>query len=242
MRLDKFLVDMGIGSRSQVKEILKKKRVKINGEVQTSPKEQVQEGEDVICLDGVPLHYETFHYFLLHKPAGVISATEDATHRTVLDVLDLKDRVKGLFPVGRLDRDTTGLLLLTDNGPLGHALLSPKKHVDKVYEAQVAGIMTTTDVDRFAAGIPLKDFTTQPAQLEILSVSEADQTCRVRITLSEGKFHQVKRMVAACGKEVTALKRVSMGPLELEESLPEGAYRQLTAEDKTALGRFGVEV
>lgn len=233
MRLDKFLSEVGLGSRTEVKALLKKKQITVNGQVETSPKAQIDETADQVAYDGQVLVYEAFVYYLLNKPAGVISATEDKRHRTVLDLLDDTARHKEVFPVGRLDMDTTGLLLLTNNGQLAHALLSPKKHVDKTYLAEVAGVMTPDDVVRFAAGIQLSDHLCQPAVLELLDMAE--QTSRVRVTIREGKFHQVKRMVAACGKEVTSLKRLSMGPLNLPDDLPEGSWRRLTEAEVTEL-------
>lgn len=226
MRLDKFLTAVGLGSRTEVKALLKKKAITVNGQVETSPKAQIDETKDQVAYQGRVLTYEEFVYYLLNKPAGVISATEDTRHKTVLDLLDDTARLKEVFPVGRLDIDTTGLLLLTNNGQLAHALLSPKKHVDKTYVADVAGVMTADDVARFEAGIQLSDHLCQPALLELLDMAE--QTSRVRVTIREGKFHQVKRMVAACGKEVTSLKRLSMGPLTLPADLPEGSWRRLT--------------
>lgn len=242
MRLDKFLVESGLGSRSQVKQLLKKGQVWVNGAAVTSAKTQIDERSDQIVVDGQPLVYEKFVYYLLNKPKGVISATEDDRHRTVLDLLDDTARQKEVFPVGRLDVDTHGLLLLTNNGQLSHAMLSPKRHVDKVYQAQVAGLMDQADVDRFAQGIELKDFTCQPAQLEIIERDEGAQTSLVRITLSEGKFHQVKRMVLACGKEVTDLQRLSMGPLQLYPDLELGQWRRLTEEEMQSLEIFQVEL
>lgn len=233
MRLDKFLAAVGLGSRTEVKALLKKKLITVNGQVETSPKAQIDETRDQVAHDGQILIYEEFVYYLLNKPAGVISATEDKQHRTVLDLLDDTARLKEVFPVGRLDMDTTGLLLLTNNGQLAHALLSPKKHVDKTYVAEVAGVMTPDDVARFEAGIQLSDHLCQPALLELLDMAE--QTSRVRITIREGKFHQVKRMVAACGKEVTSLKRLSMGSLTLPDDLPEGSWRRLTVEEVASL-------
>lgn len=233
MRLDKFLSEVGLGSRTEVKALLKKKAITVNGQVETSPKVQIDEAVDQVAYQGQPLFYEAFVYYLLNKPAGVISATEDKRHRTVLDLLDDTARLKEVFPVGRLDIDTTGLLLLTNNGQLAHALLSPKKHVDKTYVADVAGVMTPDDVAHFKAGIQLSDHLCQPAILELLDMAE--QTSRVRITIREGKFHQVKRMVAACGKEVTSLKRLTMGPLTLPADLPEGSWRRLTEEEVVSL-------
>lgn len=242
MRLDKFLVESGLGSRSQVKQLLKKGQVWVNGAAVTSAKTQIDERSDQIVVDGQPLVYEKFVYYLLNKPKGVISATEDDRHKTVLDLLDDTARQKEVFPVGRLDVDTHGLLLLTNNGQLSHAMLSPKRHVAKVYQAQVAGLMDQADVERFAQGIELKDFTCQPAQLEIIERNEGAQTSLVRITLSEGKFHQVKRMVLACGKEVIDLQRLSMGPLQLDTNLDLGQWRRLTEEEIQSLEIFQVEL
>lgn len=168
MRLDKFLADCGIGSRSQVKNFLKKKLVQVNGELEVSPKRQINEQSDLVTFAGRLLKHESFVYYLLNKPKGFISATEDNQHRTVLELLDETARQKQVFPVGRLDIDTTGLLLLTNNGPLAHAMLSPKRHVFKVYQAKVAGLMTAEDVEAFSQGIELKDLDCQPAELQIL--------------------------------------------------------------------------
>ncbi|AUW96408.1 pseudouridine synthase [Streptococcus pluranimalium] len=240
MRLDKFLVDSGIGSRTQVKAILKKKQITVNGKIESSPKVHITPETDQVCYDGAPLIYEQFLYYMLHKPSGVISATEDAHHKTVLDCLDDLAKQKAVFPVGRLDIDTEGLLLLTNNGQLAHAMLSPKKHVDKLYQAEVAGIMTKQDQLSFQSGITLSDHDSLPAQLDIISVNEERQTSLVNIIIQEGKFHQVKRMVKACGKEVTYLKRLSMGPLLLDNSLEKGDWRRLTEEELAALEVFGV--
>lgn len=242
MRLDKFLVECGIGSRTEVKKILKSGQVTVNQAVEKSAKRRIDEQQDQIAYRGEALHYEKFAYYLLNKPKGVISATEDSKHRTVLDLLDDTARQKEVFPVGRLDIDTHGLLLLTNNGALAHEMLSPKKHVDKVYQAEVAGIMTQDDVEAFARGIELKDFTCQPARLEILAIDEERETSRVQISIAEGKFHQIKRMVRACGKEVTDLKRISMGPLRLDDELALGQWRRLTASELESLAIVGVEL
>lgn len=242
MRLDRFLVENGFGTRSQVKQLLKKRQVWVNGEAVTLAKVQINEESDQIVVNGRKLTYEKFVYYLLNKPKGVISATRDDQHQTVLDLLDETAQQKAVFPVGRLDIDTHGLLLLTNNGPLSHAMLSPKRHVDKLYQAQVAGIMDQADIECFAAGIELRDFTCQPARLEIVEADEAAQTSLVRITISEGKFHQVKRMVSACGKEVTDLQRLSMGPLHLDENLELGQWRRLTREELESLEIFHVEL
>ena len=231
MRLDKFLVVCAIGSRTEVKNLLKAGRVTVNGKKEKSAKLQIDEERDQIYFDGQQLQYEEFVYYMMNKPQGVISATEDTKHRTVLDLLDDFARTKEVFPVGRLDIDTHGLLLLTNDGQLTHALLSPKRHVDKTYLAQVKGIMTQEDVETFAKGIPLKDFTCQSAKLEILSVDPEKNQSLVRVTIAEGKFHQVKRMVAYCGKEVLDLQRLTMGTLILDEKLKRGEWRRLTREE-----------
>lgn len=242
MRLDKFLVEAGVGSRTEVKQLLKKKQVLVNGKLETSPKTQIDEKLDKIVCQGQNLSYEKFIYYMLNKPKGVISATEDDHHKTVLDLLDKTAWDKEVFPVGRLDIDTHGLLLLTNNGKLAHAMLSPKKHVDKLYCAKVAGIMTDEDVKAFADGIELKDFTCQPAQLNIINADEKSNTSLVEIVIKEGKFHQVKRMVLACGKEVTDLQRLSMGPLRLDDELALGEWRRLSPAELESLQKFGVEL
>ena len=231
MRLDKFLVACAVGSRTEVKNLLKAGRVTVNGKKEKSAKLQINEVRDEIRFDDQVLEYEEFVYYMMNKPQGVISATEDSKHRTVLDLLDDIARTKEVFPVGRLDIDTHGLLLLTNDGQLAHALLSPKRHVDKTYLAHVEGIMTQEDVETFVKGIPLKDFTCQPAKLEIVSVDSVKNQSLVRVTIAEGKFHQVKRMVAFCGKEVVDLQRLAMGTLVLDENLERGEWRRLTKEE-----------
>ena len=235
MRLDKYLVACAVGSRTEVKNFLKSGRVTINGKKEKSAKLQINEETDEICFDGQKLTYEEFVYYMMNKPQGVISATEDPKHKTVLDLLDDLARSKEVFPVGRLDIDTHGLLLLTNDGQLAHALLSPKRHVDKTYLAQVDGIMTKEDVETFAKGIPLKDFTCQPAKLELVSLDREKNQSLVRVTIAEGKFHQVKRMVAYCGKEVVDLQRLTMGTLTLDEDLKRGEWRRLTKEELEGL-------
>ena len=231
MRLDKFLVVCAVGSRTEVKNLLKAGRVTVNGKKEKSAKLQIDEKIDEIRFDGQVLEYEEFVYYMMNKPQGVISATEDPKHRTVLDLLDDIARSKEVFPVGRLDIDTHGLLLLTNDGKLAHTLLSPKRHVDKTYQAQVKGIMTQGDVETFAEGISLKDFTCQPAKLEIVSIDTEKNQSQIRVTIAEGKFHQIKRMVAYCGKEVMDLQRLTMGTLVLDENLERGEWRRLTEEE-----------
>ena len=219
--------------------MLKTGRVTVNGKKEKSAKLQIDEKIDEIRFDGQVLEYEEFVYYMMNKPQGVISATEDPKHRTVLDLLDDLERSKEVFPVGRLDIDTHGLLLLTNDGQLAHALLSPKRHVDKTYLAQVKGIMTQGDVETFAEGIPLKDFTCQPARLELMSIDTEKNQSQIRVTIAEGKFHQVKRMVAYCGKEVVDLQRLTMGTLVLDENLERGEWRRLTKEELEVL-RAGI--
>ena len=235
MRLDKFLVTCAVGSRTEVKNFLKAGRVTVNGKKEKSAKLQINEEIDEICFDGQVLHYEEFVYYMMNKPQGVISATEDPKHKTVLDLLDDLARSKEVFPVGRLDIDTHGLLLLTNDGQLAHALLSPKRHVDKTYLAQINGVMTDADVEIFAQGIPLKDFTCQPAILELVSIDREKSQSLVRVTIAEGKFHQVKRMVTYCGKEVVDLQRLTMGTLTLDEALKRGEWRRLSKEELEGL-------
>ena len=235
MRLDKFLVACAVGSRTEVKNFLKTGRVTVNGKKEKSAKLQINEDTDEICFDGEKLDYEEFVYYMMNKPQGVISATEDPKHKTVLDLMDDYARAKEVFPVGRLDIDTHGLLLLTNDGKLAHALLSPKRHVDKTYMAQVNGIMSQEDIETFAKGIPLKDFTCQSAKLELMSLDTKENKSLVRVTIAEGKFHQVKRMVAYCGKEVVDLQRVTMGTLTLDEELKRGEWRRLTKDELEAL-------
>lgn len=230
MRLDKFLADMALGSRKEVKGYIKKGLVTVNGTVIKSDKTQVDEHKDEIRFDGEPVVYQKYFYYMMNKPAGVISATVDDYEETVVDLLSDEDYRDDLFPVGRLDKDTEGFMLLANDGALAHRLLSPKKHVDKEYYAQVAGIMTVADVAEFAAGLTIDGGEeTLPAELTIISTDSQAETSEIRLVLHEGKFHQVKRMVAAVGKEVTYLKRLRIGPVVLDPRMDPGAYRPLTA-------------
>lgn len=244
IRLDKFLADAGSGTRSEVKKYIQKGKVQVNGVTAKKPELKVSETDEVI-LDGMVVSKAPeFVYYLLHKPAGYVSATEDKRDRTVMELVP-SDR-KGLFPVGRLDKDTEGLLLITDDGALAHELLSPKKHVDKTYYAVTDGCMTDEDVQRFAQGLEIGEKNpTMPAKLEILSTRKAEDTelerypsgwvSEIQLTIKEGKFHQVKRMTEAVGKKVTYLKRISMGVLSLPKDLNKGECRQLTAEEEKKL-------
>lgn len=229
-RLDKIISATGKKSRREVREMVRQGRVLVDGKPAPAADMKVDPQTAVILLDGEPLGYEKFTYVMLHKPAGVLTATEDRRQETVLDLLPPELRRRALSPVGRLDKDTEGLLLLTNDGQLAHRLLSPKSHVDKVYYARVDGALEPGDIAAFAAGMTLGDgLECLPAGLEILSPTEA------LVTLREGKFHQVKRMLAARGKPVLYLKRLSMGRLRLDPALAPGAWRMLTEEERLAL-------
>ena len=229
-RLDKIISATGKKSRREVREMVRQGRVLVDGKPAPAADMKVDPQTAVILLDGEPLGYEKFTYVMLHKPAGVLTATEDRRQETVLDLLPPELRRRALSPVGRFDKDTEGLLLLTNDGQLAHRLLSPKSHVDKVYYARVDGALEPGDIAAFAAGMTLGDgLECLPAGLEILSPTEA------LVTLREGKFHQVKRMLAARGKPVLYLKRLSMGRLRLDPALAPGAWRMLTEEERSAL-------
>ncbi len=252
LRLDKFLADMGKGTRSRLKEDIRKGRIFVNGEVVKNADKKIRIPKDEVLFDGEPVSYVAMEYFMLNKPQGVLSATEDKRRRTVLDLIGQKKR-KDLFPVGRLDADTEGLLLITNDGALSHKLLAPKSHVDKVYFARCAGRVPESAVAFFAEGLLLPDgLKCLPSVLEILSVTEnggiktgeaenekvkngktenEKTETEVLLTIREGKFHQVKRMMEAVGCPVLFLKRLAMGPLVLDESLKPGEYRPLTKQE-----------
>ncbi|MBQ9764963.1 MAG: rRNA pseudouridine synthase [Lachnospiraceae bacterium] len=225
LRLDKYLADMQIGTRSQIKDMVRKGRVMVDGVVVKSSDIKVLPGVDDIVVDGQQVGYVGKEYYMLNKPQGVVSATEDSSCKTVLDCITDKQR-KDLFPVGRLDKDTEGLLLITNDGELAHELLSPKKHVEKCYYARINGSINSAMVDELEKGVDLGDFVSLPAKVEVLSSSDAES--EVRIVIVEGKFHQVKRMFESVGRTVIFLKRLSMGSLLLDESLLPGEYRKLT--------------
>jgi 16S rRNA pseudouridine516 synthase len=231
-RLDKLLAGTGRWSRREVKELVRTGRVAVNGQTAVRPEEKCAPNA-VITVDRERVVCGELLYLMLHKPAGLVSATEDPRQRTVLDLLPEHLRRVGLFPVGRLDKDTEGLLLLTNDGPLAHELLSPKKHVDKIYFVRVDGALDREDADAFASGMTLGDGTAcLSARLELL-----ERPDEALVTLREGKYHQVKRMLAARGKPVLYLKRLTMGPLALDETLKRGQWRELTAQERAALGR-----
>ena len=230
MRLDKYLAEMGVGTRQEVKKQIRQGKAAVNGTVVKVADTKFDETCDEVTISGRNISYVSYEYYMLNKPAGVVSATEDRRDTTVIDLIKEKKR-KDLFPVGRLDKDTEGLLLITNDGDLAHRLLAPKKHVDKVYYAKIDGMVTEEDVKRFAEGIDIgaeEEEMTRPAKLDIMKSAEESE---IRLTIHEGKFHQVKRMFLAVGKEVTYLKRERMGTLCLDENLKPGEYRLLTEEE-----------
>ena len=274
MRLDKFLADMGVGSRSDLKKAIRKSLVTVNGTVEKDPGAQVS-AEDHICFDGAEIRYAEQQYYMLHKPAGVLSASEDRWQTTVVDLINLNDELvrKDLFPVGRLDKDTEGLLIITNDGPLAHQLLVPKHHIDKTYYAIVTGTITENDQRAFTRGIRYDEkLTALPATLRVLStgktvadlrrelgftttserllrtrlagpafigaeepadITEDSLVSEVEITIQEGKFHQIKKMVKALpgGKEILYLRRISMGALRLDLKLAPGEFRKLRQDE-----------
>ena len=234
-RLDKLLSSTGHWSRKEVKELVKQGRVSVNGVKANKPEDKCDPAQAEVRVDGKLVDCAPFVYLMLHKPAGLLSATEDKKQKTVIDLLPEHLQRRGLFPVGRLDKDTEGLLVLTDDGAMAHELLSPKKHVDKVYYAEVEGVLDQKDVAALKDGMTLADgLECLPAGLKIL---EGGSRCHV--TLREGKYHQVKRMLAARGKPVQYLKRLAMGGLKLDEGLEKGEWRPLTAAELTALQQRG---
>lgn len=229
MRLDKFLSHMGYGTRKEVKILVKSKAIQVNEVVVKDSAMHVNEVKDEVMVYGEVVEYREFIYLMMNKPPGVVSATEDFRDQTVIDLLDDDVRHFEPYPVGRLDKDTVGLLLLTNDGALTHRLLSPNKDVPKVYFAKVEGVVDESDIAAFSTGVILDDgYHTKPGILKIL---KSDSVSEIELSITEGKFHQVKRMFESVGKTVIYLKRLSMGALLLDESLPEGSYRELTEEE-----------
>ncbi len=226
MRLDKFLCEMNIGTRSQVKTLVRQGHVTVNGAVVKSADVKINETADIVCFRGEPLVFREFVYYMLNKPDGVVSATKDNLSKTVVELLELKDRREDIFPVGRLDKDTEGFLLLTNDGALAHRLLAPGKHVNKTYAVGLEKPLQPEDVSRLEEGVDIGEkHLTRPAVVEILEEK------KILLTIHEGKFHQVKRMLQAVGNSVVSLMRVSFGPLSLDETLLPGEYRELTQEE-----------
>ena len=225
IRLDKYLADMGIGSRSQVKDIIKKGKIAINGIVVKDSNLKVDSENDKIYFESNPIVYAEFEYYMLNKPAGVISASNDKKQQTVIDLIKTRKR-DNLFPVGRLDKDTEGLLLISNDGELSHNLLSPKKHVDKTYYVELDIPLTDEKAKEVCEGVYIETgIKSMPAKLEYID------SRKVYLTIHEGKFHQVKKMFHAVGCEVTYLKRMTMGSLKLDEKLKPGEYRELTKKE-----------
>ncbi len=236
MRLDKLLAHLNCGSRKEVQAMIRAGRVCVDGAAETDPAAKVDPDAALIALDGQVQRYRAQRYYMLNKPAGVITASRDERHSTVLDLFPEEER-RGLFAVGRLDKDTEGLLIVTDDGALSHALMSPARHVAKVYEAVIEGELARDAAERFRQGLTLRDGTVcLPARLDILP---GDGETRVRVTLREGKYHQVKRMVAAVGATVVRLRRVKLGGLVLDPALPAGAFRELTEQELEQLQQPG---
>ncbi|MGO4541223.1 pseudouridine synthase [Paenibacillus sp. 2TAB19] len=241
IRIDKLLSHMGIGTRSEIKKAVKQGKVAVDGKPVKDSGLIVDPDVHKVSFEGEIVAYKEVVYLMLNKPPGVISATEDGRERTVIDLLAPEDRVLSPFPVGRLDKDTVGLLLLTNDGQLAHELLSPRKHVDKTYVAHVLGDVDEQDRQQFASGVTLDDgYVTMPAELSIDSKEQRgeDVISIITLTIKEGKFHQVKRMFESVGKQVIFLKRVSMGPLQLDNHLPEGEYRELLEEEVELLRTY----
>lgn len=234
MRIEKLLSEAGFGSRRTVKRLLKSKQVRVGGEFVLTGSINVDPQLQIVEVAGKQLDCQPHAYYMLNKPAGVVSAVRDEQNQTVIDLIDPKDQLEGLYPIGRLDKDTEGLLIITNNGRLGYQLLLPEKHVMKKYEAIINEQVTEADQAAFAEGIVFHGgFKCQPAKLTILEATATES--RVTIEIKEGQFHQVKKMFLACGKKVTYLKRLTMGPIELDEQLPKGAYRPLIIEELNQL-------
>lgn len=234
MRIDKYLSDCGIGTRSEVKKYIKAKVITVNGEVVAKPEQKIDETMDEVCFKGKPISYEKYVYYLLHKPAGCVTAKQDNVHKTVMEYFSEEIRGKDIAPVGRLDLDTEGLLLFTNDGPLTHHLLSPTHHIPKTYYAILDKEVPEVAIEQFKEGVDIgDDKPTLPAELKIFPVlvnEKNDMVYSAELTIHEGRFHQVKRMFETVGCTVTYLKRLSMGSLTLGE-LEKGEYRKLTEEE-----------
>lgn len=236
-RLDKVLSNLGYGSRKEIKQAIRKGLIEVNGELVKDNGMQVDPEADKIVVNGEEIFYRKYIYLMMNKPNGVVSATVDNRDETVIDLLEVEHQVFNPFPVGRLDKDTVGLLLLTNDGELNHRLISPKWKVDKIYYAKIDKKVTEEDIKKFENGITLDDgYVCKEAKLEILEATEDGS--EVMITIQEGKYHQVKRMFEAVGKTVVYLKRVEFGTLKLDEDLEEGEYRELTEEEINILKGF----
>lgn len=241
MRIDKLLANSGYGTRKEVKQLIASGIVFVNQQVELKIGRNVNPETDLIQVGDDIVKYQQFHYYIMNKPEGIISATEDLRHETVIDWLGPEYAHLQLFPVGRLDIDTTGLLLLTNNGQLAHKLLSPKRHVSKRYEAVIEGVVPNEAIEWFKKGLNLGDFVTLPAELEILFADVKNNQTRIEIVIQEGKFHQVKRMFEKINCKVIQLHRLSMGPIVLPDDLQIGEFRALNEEEWQLLEPFGIE-
>lgn len=235
MRLDKYLTDCGKGTRSNVRQLIKCGKVSVNGKICKKSDTHIDETNDTICCEGKLLCYSRYHYYMLNKPAGVITASSDKNTQTVIDLLKGVSH-KNLSPAGRLDKDTEGLLLITDDGALIHNLLSPAKHIPKTYYADIDGIVDDTHVQLFSEGIDIgDDKLTKPALLEILTTDESEHHSSIKITITEGRYHQIKRMFQSVNMKVKYLKRLSMGSLTLDKNLAPGEFRELNSDEINTL-------
>lgn len=231
IRLDKFLSEMSGWTRSEVKKIVRTGSVAVDGNEVKKPETKIDEKLSIVSVDGRQIKYNKYEYYMLNKPKGFVSATTDREHKTVVDIISSSEK-KDLFPVGRLDIDTEGLLLITNDGELAHRLLAPKNHVEKTYYVEVSGILDDVDVDAVEKGLDIgEEKNTIPAKMEILKTDIQNNISSCYLTIHEGKFHQVKRMMKKLGKTVTYLKRVSMGSLILDSKLKKGNYRKLTEQE-----------
>lgn len=231
IRLDKFLSEMSGWTRSEVKKIVRTGSVTVDGNEVKKPETKIDEKLSIVSVDGRQIKYNKYEYYMLNKPKGFVSATTDREYKTVVDIISSSEK-KDLFPVGRLDIDTEGLLLITNDGELAHRLLAPKNHVEKTYYVEVSGILDDVDVDAVEKGLDIgEEKNTIPAKMEILKTDIQNNISSCYLTIHEGKFHQVKRMMKKLGKTVTYLKRVSMGSLILDSKLKKGNYRKLTEQE-----------
>ena len=231
IRLDKFLSEMSGWTRSEVKKIVRTGSVTVDGNEVKKPETKIDEKLSIVSEDGRQIKYNKYEYYMLNKPKGFVSATTDREYKTVVDIISSSEK-KDLFPVGRLDIDTEGLLLITNDGELAHRLLAPKNHVEKTYYVEVSGILDDVDVDAVEKGLDIgEEKNTIPAKMEILKTDIQNNISSCYLTIHEGKFHQVKRMMKKLGKTVTYLKRVSMGSLILDSKLKKGNYRKLTEQE-----------
>lgn len=227
-RIDKILSNLGYGSRKDIKKIIKKGFISIDGEITKDSSIKVDPYKSIIRVEDKIVKYREKIYIMMNKPSGVVSSTDDPLSETVIDLISNEYKIFNPFPVGRLDKDTEGLLILSNDGILAHSILSPKKHVNKTYYVEVLGKVTQEDINIFSDGVFIDDYKTMPAEMYII---ESDSVSKVNLTIKEGKFHQVKRMFKAVNKEVTYLKRISMGNLKLDENLKLGQYREITEDE-----------